>query len=220
MKRKALSLAFILSLLMSMAALHIIDSTVVDGQVPNFFPVPLRVSIDELNSSKVYKPDSKIVLTFNVSKDIGAAFSYVLYPSKECFRYSLDDNENVTGEPKKISRSVSVLTRHRRRPTQIETTRYRVTINLLGASEGQHKISVYIGIGFFWPRAPYPSMSDYHAQPSIYFNVTSPEIAEKPTPSPTLTTPELVDTILGVVIVVVVIVAGVGLLVYFKKRKH
>ena len=62
-------------------------------------------------------------------------------------------------------------------------------------------------------------MSDYHAQPSIYFNVTSPEIAEKPTPSPTLTTPELVDTILGVVIVVVVIVAGVGLLFYFKKPR-
>jgi len=43
---------------------------------------------------------------------------------------------------------------------------------------------------------------------------------QTPTPSPTPTTSELVDPILGVVIVAVVIVAGVGLLVYFKKRTH
>jgi hypothetical protein len=150
MKRTALSLTLSLSLLMLMIGIHNINLAVANGAVPHLFSEPLTVSMDKLNSSKMYALNSDVVLTFNISKDIGAASFYDLYPSKRWFRYSLDDNLNVTGEPKIVSSDVSEISSHHGGPTQIMTTQYSVAITILGASDGQHKISVHIGVGFFW----------------------------------------------------------------------
>jgi len=182
MKRSALALALILSLLVSTAGIHLVNLAVVEGAVPHIFPELLTISMESFNSSKIYSPNSDVVLRFSVAKDIGAAAFYDLYPDTGWFSYSLDDNPNVTGEAKAVSSTVSVITSHHGGPTKIETTRYNVAIHLIGASDGQHKIAVYIGVGFFLTEdSPFFSINRTFAP--FYFNVdacpiirvTSPE---------------------------------------------
>jgi hypothetical protein len=170
MKRSALALALILSLLVSTASIHLVSLAVVDGAVPHIFPELLTISMETFNSSKIYSPNSDVVLKFSIAKDIGAAAFYDLYPDTGWFSYSLDDNPNVTGEPKAVSSTVSVITSHHGGPTQIETTRYNVAIHLIEASDGHHKIAVYIGVGYFFTEDSLFFSSNRTFAP-FYFNV-------------------------------------------------
>lgn len=156
MKNTAVLLALCLSLLMSIIGIHVVNVPAVNGVAPHLFPEPLIISMGTLNSSKMYTPNSDIVLKLNVSKDIGAASFDDLYPSTGWFCYSLDDTPKITGYPRIVSRTISEVTSHHGGPTQIETTQYSVAINLRGLSGGEHKISVYLGVGFF-----YRKMSGY-----------------------------------------------------------
>jgi hypothetical protein len=167
---------------MAMVGMNFVNLAVANRAVPHLFPEQLTISMGSLNSSKMYGPNSDVVISFSVSKDIGSAAFYDLYPSTGWFSYSLDDNLNVTGEPRVVSSYVTVITSHHGGPTKIETTRYSVAIHLLGASEGQHKITVYISISFFWaediPVSPInrtfaPLYFNVDACPTI--QVTSPE---------------------------------------------
>jgi hypothetical protein len=98
--------------------------------VPHLNPDPLILTIDTPNNSRVYSLNLEITLQFTICNDIGASVLYKLSPSNGWFLYSIDDNPKLTANPSVVSRVVSTVTSHHGGPTQHETTKYYVTIDL------------------------------------------------------------------------------------------
>jgi hypothetical protein len=166
MKKIAVSITLCL-LLTLMARTDFANLTITKGQVPHLFPEPLIITIDPQNNSKIYNPYSDFVLTFNVSKDIGAASLFDIYPSTNWFSYSLDNKPKITGNPRIISRTIYEVTSHNGGPTQIEKTQYKTTINLQGLSQGQHNLTVYISWCFVLASYNNFEAHDYPSKPRI-----------------------------------------------------
>jgi hypothetical protein len=246
MKKKALAVTIVLLLLLMISGMNFCIGAI-NIPVPHFFPDPLTISMDSINNSTVYIPNSEISFQFSVDKDIGTGLAYALYPSNDWFRYSIDDNKNMTANPSVVSREVSTVTSHNGGSTQIETTRYNVTIDLLGVSEGQHKIEVYIGVAAFLSDQIFPC--GYRTFDPLCFVVGGLNIVEGASLTPTVPVespssmftpagqpfenraqpsdgqvaqdnfgPELFTIYARVAMVAVAVCAG--LLVCFKKRKH
>jgi hypothetical protein len=172
MKKKASALTIILSLLLITSTINLCMGVVDGVTVPHFNPDPLTTSMDSLNGSKVYAPNLDITLNFTVCRDIGASASYVLYPISGWFMYSIDDNQNMTATPSIISRDISTVTSHHGGPTQHETTRYSVKIDLHTLSEGWHKIAGYIGVTvFLGENQLFGALLDYRTFDPLFFVV-------------------------------------------------
>jgi hypothetical protein len=91
---------------------------------------------------------------------------------------------------------------------------FNLSVWLNGLSKGSH---IIVARATTW-KAPNNILT---AVSQVNFTITKTLEPQSPSPSPT-STPELFPTTLltGIIVLVIIAVIGIGLLVYFKKRKH
>ena len=141
--------------------------------VVNLSPDPLTISIDPQNISKIYTPNSAVIIPiqFSICKYTSTDSYYALYPSGDWFLYSVDNHQNVTANPGIVSRYITAVTSDFGGPTQNETTNYTVTLNIGELPEGRHKITVYLGEAIFTDETHLLWCGGYHRVDSLYFVV-------------------------------------------------
>ncbi len=227
MKKRASALTAIFSLLLvtSVFPLSVEDADAVI--VPHLNPDPLVLTIDTLNNSKVCFPNLEINLQFTICNDIGASVIYKLSPSNGWFVYSIDDTQNMTANPNVVSRVVSTVTSHHGGPTQYETTKYNVTIDLHSVPTGLHKMAAYVGISVLLGTNPmFGDGVDLRPFEPLYVIVDGLPNAQAISPSTSNSTDnsnfshiEFDLPIVAVSVVAFAIIGGVGLLLYRRHRK-
>jgi hypothetical protein len=208
MKRTALVLAIISALLASALA----GVTVIKEATANFVPPPANTVMTIETPQNITYNVNTVVLNFTVETNLGLLYFYSLDGQE---RKPIDNITTISEEP------LPDWSRWWDGKTPIYRKMLIGTYLLSNLSEGWHNLTVY-QIYPLSPEAPQEGNVVHSA--NVQFSVSdTANILELPSSTPSLaptSSPEPFPTTMVIAPMASVTVVGVGLLVYFKKRKR
>jgi hypothetical protein len=165
----------------------------------------------------MYSPNNQTVYNETMLLDFNLQWTYDLMPLGPLsgdYAYSIDDNPLVS-----IASNQSASDRYAAAPSnnfKINPS-FSCLVNVSNLTSGYHKIAIFAQLYFDFDR---PQLLYNGSASPVFFSVQN----LNPSPTPTLSpepTPEVepFPTTLVIASVSIVTVVGIGLLVYFKKRK-
>jgi len=206
MKKTASALTLTLALLFSVVAgtqmVNLAEAK------PNMFIKPRYCHISIQSPQNGTLNSAQILLNFTVKKwDISDVYSYF---------YILDGQDYHSGVKIEEIQFVGEETISEEHLFSYVETTLRGQAVLPSLSDGAHSVTVFIGqvVGYGTIRPanvdPFSTTTNFNVDSTIQSSPTPQENEQKPFPT----------TLVIVVLIASITVVGVGLLVYFKKRKH